>query len=280
MPKGLLEQAMSADVLDQSWRRLKTEHTPWSFEVSRDQLQRHLLQHVIRCRDAVLEGEYRPQPLRQFPMQKPDGGQRILSAQYLQDKFVQRAILIVLEPRAEAIFHSDSYAYRPKRNVQSALVRVRERVKIGQHWLVDADIKKFFDSIPHKLLVADLKRFINDVKAMSLIAKWLKVGAHHSSLLASRRGISQGAILSPLFCNLYLNRFDQSLAKANIPFVRFADDFLLFAHSQEQAIKARDFADKQLQGMGLDLHPEKTQIIMSHPRYQFLGDRLPKAKGN
>jgi RNA-directed DNA polymerase len=275
MGSSLLEKAMAPKILDESWRRLRREHTPWSIHVSRDRLQQHLLLHIIECREQVLSGKYRPQPLRQFPMQKPDGKQRVLSALYLRDKFVQRALLTVLEPRAEAIFHNDSFAYRPGRNVTMALGKVRERIRIGQTWLVDADIKKFFDSIPHKHLVRILKSFANDAKAMRLIDQWLTQGAHHRSLLSSRRGISQGAILSPLFCNLYLHQFDVALVRANIPFVRFADDFLLFSKTKQGALRSMRFADEQLGKLGLVLHPKKTRIARSGPSIKFLGESLP-----
>jgi group II intron reverse transcriptase/maturase len=214
-------------------------------------------------------------PLRQFALTKANGKQRVISAQYLQDKVIQRALLTVLEPRAEALFHDDSYAYRPKRGVAMALKKVQERVKIGQDWLVDADIAQFFDSIPHASLLKILKKFIADTATMQLIETYLKQGAHSSSLLGSRRGISQGAILSPLFCNVYLHEFDKALSDANIPFVRFADDFLLFANAKNKAEQEKHYAEKQLQKLGLTLHPEKTQIIRSHANVIFLGEPLP-----
>lgn len=275
MKQTLIQQAMSPDTLNLSWRRLKKEHTPWSPTINRGQLQNHLLKYILESRDCVLAGKYSPQSLRQFPLRKPDGRQRIISAQYLQDKLIQRAMLIVLEPRAEAIFHDDSYAYRPRRSVAMAMQKVRERIKIGQDWLVDADITQFFDNIPHKILLKILRNFIQDAEAMRLIEKWLKAGAHHSSLLRSRRGISQGAILSPLFCNLYLHEFDQALTKASIPFVRFADDFILFTSSREQAELAKEFAEKKLKKLGLALHPQKTRIERSNSSMVFLGERLP-----
>jgi len=271
----LIEQAMSPEVLDQAWRRLRREHTPWSVTISRQALDQHFLAHVLNCRQEVLTGQYRPQPLRQFSMEKSNGGQRIISAMYLRDKLVQRAMLIVLEPRAERIFHPDSYAYRPGRSVALALTRVRERVRVGQSWLVDADIRAFFDSIPHRQLLRRLKQFIRDAAAMRLIERWLAMGAHHTSLLRARRGISQGAILSPLFCNLYLHEFDCALASNNIPFVRFADDFLLFASHRSDAEKALAFAGRELERLGLQLHPEKTRVIRSSPKVCFLGEKLP-----
>ena len=272
---SLLEQAMSPDILNLSWKRLRGEHTPWSLKVSRDDLQKNLLKHLLDCRELVLSGKYKPAPLRQFPLTKPDGKQRIISAQYLQDKVIQRALLTVLEPRAEALFHEDSYAYRPQRSVALALKKVSERVKIGQDWLVDADIAQFFDSIPHSLLLKILKKFIADNQTMQLVELWLKQGVHSSSLLGSRCGISQGAILSPLFCNLYLHEFDTALADANIPFVRFADDFLLFATTQNKAESAKVYAQKQLSKLGLALHPDKTQVVRSSSKVIFLGEVLP-----
>lgn len=277
MKTSLLEQAMTPEALDRAWRRLKGEHTPWTPVVDREELQHHLLLYLLECRQEVLDGDYRPLPLRQFPMRKPDGRQRVLSAQYLKDKLVQRALLVVLEPRAERLFHDDSFAYRPYRNVSRAMEKVRERVRIGLDWLVDADIEKFFDSIPHRPLVRVLDEFVADTKAMKLIARWLNQGAHVRSLLSTPRGISQGAILSPLFCNLYLHRFDSALDKANIPFVRFADDFLLFAPTREGASKAHDFAESQLQRLGLVLHPTKTSLVRSSSKVVFLGEALPNA---
>ncbi len=272
---NILQRAMSAEVLDQTWRRLKKEHTPWSVKVTRDELQVHLFKHVLQCREQVLAGTYKPQPLRQFAMKKPDGKNRVLSAQYLVDKFVQRAILIVLEPKMEQLFHDDSYAYRPKRSVAMALLKVKERITIGQDWLVDADIKSFFDSIPLAPLTKTLKSFIDDKATLKLIEQWLMQGAHHQSFLATKRGISQGAILSPLFCNLYLHSLDRALSRANIPFVRFADDLLLFSSDQKKAEQAQQFLSLQLCKLGLILHPEKTQIVKSNPDVIFLGESLP-----
>jgi group II intron reverse transcriptase/maturase len=276
MTGPLLEQAMAPAILDRAWRKLKGEHTPWSPTVSREEAQHHLMRHMLECRQEVLDGAYRPQPLRQFTMRKPDGRQRVLTAQYLKDKLVQRALLTVLEPRAEKLFHDDSFAYRPHRNVAQALEKVRERVRIGLDWLVDADIESFFDSIPHRPLRRALERFIDDRSAMALIERWLDQGAHVRSLLSTPRGIAQGAILSPLFCNLYLHSYDMALDKAKIPFVRFADDFLCFAPNHDAAQRALDYARRELERLDLRLHPTKTQVVRSSRALAFLGEPLPQ----
>jgi len=156
-----------------------------------------------------------------------------------------------------------------------ALQKVRERVKIGQYWLVDADIKSFFDSIPLVQLTKILKQYIGDREILWLMEKWLAQGAHHHSFLAKKRGISQGAILSPLFCNLYLHTLDTALSKANIPFVRFADDLLLFSSEKQKAEQALKFLGKQLNKLDLTLHPQKTQVVRSHSGVIFLGEPLP-----
>ena len=276
MTSPLLEEAMSPKILDIAWRRLRNQHTPWSIDTDRDQLERHLMKHILKCRDDVLDGSYRPQPLRHFTMRKPDGRQRVLTAQYLRDKLVQRALLAVLEPRAEALFHEDSYAYRPHRGVATALNRTRERVRIGLDWLVDADIASFFDSIPHRPLRKQLKRFIDDAAAMRLIDQWLAHGLHRSSFFSRPRGIAQGAILSPLFCNLYLHQLDKALTARHIPFVRYADDFLLFAPTKAQAIQAMEYVKRVLDKLDLQLHPRKTQVVRSGPEVSFLGEKLPR----
>jgi len=277
MAQLLLEQSLSAKTLNQAWKKVKHQHTPWSATISRKELDWNLLQHILVMREAVLAGTYRPLPLRRYTLKKPDGKKRIISAQYLQDKLLQRAILQTLEPKAEQLFHEDSFGYRPNRGVYSAMQRVRERIKCGQYWLVDADITQFFDCIPHRYLSKILYKFIKDKACQRLFQLWLKQGTHHQSLLGIRRGISQGAVLSPLMCNLYLHQFDTQLAKNNIPFVRFADDFLLFCTSKAEAEEALDFATVQLNKLDLTIHPNKTRIVRSSPRIKFLGEGLPKS---
>lgn len=117
---------------------------------------------------------------------------------------------------------------------------------------------------------------MKDGDALTIIDKWLKQGVHSSSLFGTSRGISQGSILSPLFCNVYMTEFDQALADAHIPFVRFADDFLLFANDEDKANKALAFAGKKLNALGLELHPTKTRVVRSSRKVIFLGEPLPQ----
>ncbi len=242
----------------------------------RSEMERNLVMHLFELRDEVRGRRYRPAPLRQFPVPKGDGRLRILSALSLRDKVLQRAVLTVIEPIAEALFHHDSFGYRPGRNVDLALRRVQERVACGLHWLVDADIRSFFDRIPHRPLRKILKEQIPDREVLGLIDGWLAMGPSQASIFEIRRGIPQGAILSPILCNLYLHELDRALSGKNIPFVRYADDFLLFTPDQKTAEKALGFVADRLRDLGLELHPEKTRVIESGPAFSFLGRPLPR----
>jgi group II intron reverse transcriptase/maturase len=269
------QQLLSPATLDRAWREFASDHAVWELGLPRSEMERHLLLHLLRLIEDVRSGHYRPAPLRRFPVAKADGRQRVLSALCLRDKLLQKAAQIVLEPEAERLFHHDSFGYRPRRNCQQALARARERIACGLHWLVDADIRQFFDSIPIKPLRQRLKSFVADRELLALIDHWLDLGVSQASFLSTARGIAQGAILSPLFCNLYLHEFDQAMQDRKVPFVRYADDFLLFTTDEAAAAKALEYAGTVLRRLDLDLHPDKTRITASGPHVTFLGETLP-----
>jgi group II intron reverse transcriptase/maturase len=270
-----LARLLSPEVMDSAWRELASDRAVWELGMPRSEMERHLLLHMLKLIEDVRARRYRPAPLRRFPIAKPDGKQRVLSALCLRDKLMQKAAQIVLEPEAEAIFHHDSFGYRPRRNVQMALARARERIACGLCWLVDADIKSFFDSIPIKPLRQRLNRFVGDRELMALVDHWLDLGVSQASFLSTPRGIAQGAILSPLFCNLYLHEFDQAMHDRKVPFVRYADDFLLFAASEQDAVRAHEYAATVLRRLDLQLNPDKTRITQAGPHVTFLGETLP-----
>jgi len=271
----LLDQALSPTALNAAWKRLHLDKTVWRPGLPRWEMEKDLVLHLLELVDDLRSGRYRPAPLRQFTIKKGDGKQRVLSALSLRDKWIQRAVLSVLEPIGEQLFHNDSYGYRPRRNVEMAHRRACERIQCGLPWLVDADITKFFDNIPHRSLQKTLKQHIPDRNLIALIDLWLAEGASSLSFLGTRRGVAQGAVISPILCNFYLHELDVALARKNIPFVRFADDFLLFAPNEHRANEALKFVDQKLKTMGLELHPDKTRVVRSHRGLIFLGLPLP-----
>ncbi len=274
----LLERMLSPEILDRAWRRLRRDRTVWDVGLPREEMERQSLKHILRLVDDVRRGRYRPAGLRRFTVRKPSGGIRILSALTLRDKLLQTAAMIVLAPLAEREFHPDSYAYRPGRSVEMAFARACERIRCGLDWLVDADIRSFFDEIPHDKLRARLRRFVPDRDLRALMDQWLAVGYAQSSLFGRRRGIPQGAVLSPLWCNLYLTDLDRAWDRRNLAFVRYADDFLLFSPDRARAERALRWTAKRLARLGLELHGDKTRVTRTGPHVVFLGKTLPRRR--
>lgn len=271
----IVERLVNPDNLDQAWRHLRRDRAPWSPEVDGEALRRRLPLHLMNLVRDIEGGCYSPLPVRQFPVRKPDGGKRVLSLYYLRDKFAQRLMQQTLEPLAERRLHADSFGYRPRRGVCQALSVARERIATGRTWLVDADIEGFFDAVPHTILRRTLRRWIPDRDARNMIDAWLAMGPYVRGFMGPRRGLLQGAVLSPLLCNIYLDRMDRIWASANIPFVRFADDFLLFAANREQALEALEMTRRRLAKLGLSLHPRKTRVAHVEKGIRFLGQTLP-----
>lgn len=270
----LMVRMLDAENVNRAWRHLRRDRAPWSPEVDGDLLRRHLPLHLLALTRDLESGRYRPLSVRQYAVRKPDGGRRILSMYYLCDKFAQRLAQQALEPIVESGLHADSFGYRPRRGVREALARARERIATGRTWLVDADIEHFFDAVPHARLRRILRPWVKDRAVRRLIDQWLAMGPYTLGFLGKRRGLLQGAVLSPMLCNLYLDRMDCAWARANIPFVRFADDFLLFASQRAQAEAALEFTRVHLARLGLALHPRKTRVAHVREGVRFLGQPL------
>lgn len=274
----LLQLAASPEILNLAWKRLKNDNSVWSNGISRREMEKNLIQHILQLSRELSQGIYTPDPIRMFPVLKGDGKKRIISALTLRDKLAQRAVLSVLTPIAENLFHHDSFGYRPKRSIDMVMSRIREHIRCDYYWIVDADIKSFFDNIPHKKLKANLKKIIPDKELLQLIIKWLDVGTPRTGILSKRRGIPQGGVISPLLCNIYLTTFDNYLTSNNLPFVRFADDFMIFTPTRQAANFAMGCVEKGLKRLELELNTLKTRIVRCSPKVIFVGRKLPRVK--
>lgn len=274
----LLEKAASPQVLNDAWKRSRKDNAVWEPGLSRKEMERNLGYHLLRLSDDLRSDSYIPNPVRFFPVNKGNGKQRIISALTLRDKVAQRAVLNVIEPIGERFFHHDSFGSRPGRNIGMAVAKVREYALCGLTWIVDADIQSYFDNIPHKPLIKILQGIISDKELICLIRRWMDVGAVRRGFLAAAKGIPQGAVLSPFLCNIYLTSWDNEMAARNFPFVRYVDDFLVFAKSEEGANQAHEYVEKILNRLGLNLNPDKTRVVKCGPRVRFLGRKLPKIK--
>ena len=272
----ILEKATSPEVMNLAWRRHRNDKADWAPDLPKSEMATNVVYHLLRLAEELRSGAYRPHPVRFFTVNKGDGKKRVISAVTLRDKVAQRAVLTVLTPLGEKYFHHCSYAYRPGRNIDMAVAKAREYVFCGMPWLVDADIKKYFDNISHPLLLKKLRDWIGDKKTVALVRRWLDAGIPRKGFLSASRGIPQGGVVSPWLCNVYLTDFDRQVAGVNLPMVRFADDFLVFARSRDDGRKALEYIKKSLAKLELEVHPDKTRVVESGPGVVFLGRKMPR----
>jgi RNA-directed DNA polymerase len=230
--------------------------------------------NVAKLTAALHAGSYEPQAIRRVYIPKPASSeQRPLGIPTIRDRVVQGALRHVLEPIFEKEFAAHSYGFRPERGCKDALRRVDELLKAGYVYVVDADLKNYFDTIPHDRLLHRLRERIADGRVLGLIQSFLKAG-----ILDGLRewepdaGAPQGAVLSPLLSNIYLNPLDQQMAAQGFAMVRYADDFVILCRSQAEAEQALALVRHWCQAAGLVLHPTKTRIVdVRQEGFDFLG---------
>lgn len=277
----LLHQALQQNNLLAAWKRVRENKGAAGVDgITIDAFEHRLLSRLYALREAVLNNHYLPQPLRELHIPKPDGGERRLAIPAVADRLLQTTVAHSLSPLLELEFEAHSFAYRPGRSVPMAVAQVMALRDQGYQWVVDADIRGFFDQINHKLLIEQLRHTLPDQSLLPLIDQWLNAVVHpeegHPYLLT--RGVPQGSPLSPLLSNLYLDPLDEALIAAGYPAVRYADDFLILCRDHASATAALAFTHEALARLHLDIQTEKTRITSFSEGFQFLGVAFQQAR--
>jgi len=275
---SLMDKVHAKRTLEASWRRVRAN--AGAAGVDGESVKRFAAnaeRYLEELSTALREGRYQPQGVRRVYLPKPGGGQRPLGIPVVKDRIVQGALKLVLEPIFEREFCAWSYGFRPGRGAKDALREVDGLLKGGATWVVDADLKSYFDTIPHDRLMDRVRSRVRDGRVLKLIESYLKQEIMDGTQRwTPMQGSPQGAVLSPLLANLYLHEMDVELGE-RFRLVRYADDFVVLCTSEAEAQSALEAVQAWTQQNGLTLHPEKTHVGDARQPgqgFDFLGYRF------
>ena len=305
---ALYDRIYRRDVLRAGWQKVRAN----GGAAGVDGVSIEAIEKAAGGVEAIIEGlhqelktkSYQPKAVWRVYIEKPDGGKRPLGIPTVRDRVVQAACVLVLEPIFEVDFEECSYGFRPQRNAHQALAEIRGHIQRGYQAVYDADLKGYFDSIPHERLMACVRMRIADRSVLKLIMMWLKAAVVEPSKSKggggaqwgrrNRQGTPQGGVISPLLSNLYLHWFDKVFHRssgpanwANAKLVRYADDFVVLARYQGKPLN--EWIEAKIEGwLGLEINRAKTRVIelgRTGQRLNFLGylfryDRDRRGKGH
>lgn len=272
--ESIIEEFLAPSNFQRAWQKVKSKQGSAGLDgETLENFSQDLNANLFNLRESVLNSTYQPLPYKQTLIPKSKGSCRELRIPSVRDRIVQQALLNVLGPILENQFSSASFAYRPNLSYLDAVKAVARWRDLGFCWVMDADIVQYFNNIDHQILLQKIREFIDLSGFLWLIKSWLTAGVvtDQRQLIKIDMGIPQGAVISPLLANLYLNEFDYSFATSEVKLVRYADDFVLLGRSREQISQAGDQVKQILAALKLSLHSEKTQITNFERGFRFLG---------
>jgi len=282
---ALLETALCRDNLMEAYRRVVRNKGAAGIDgMNVDQLWPYCQAHWASIRQQLLQGTYRPSPVRQVLIPKAGGGRRVLGIPTVLDRLIQQALVQVLTPIFDPMFSSESYGFRPGRSAHGAVTRAREHVAAGHRWAVDVDLAQFFDRVNHDVLMSRLARRIEDKRVLGLIRAYLQAGVMAGGITSPRReGTPQGGPLSPLLSNVLLDELDQELEQRGHRFVRYADDVTVYVRSREAGARVLASLERFLwQRLRLVVNRDKSAVDRPWKRtllgYTMTAHRQPKLR--
>jgi len=273
---SLIDKVASVKALRAAFERVKRNRGAAGVDhVTVEMFAARLDENLDKLSRSLVEGTYQPQAIRRRWIPKAGSKEkRPLGIPTVRDRVVQTALRNVLEPIFERDFSEGSYGFRPGRGCHEALRRVEELLGAGRTWVVDADLRSFFDTMSHEALLEWVRQKVADGKVLSLIEAFL--GQEVMDGLEGwepEEGTPQGAVISPLLSNIYLDPLDHRMAEKDVQMIRYADDFVILCRSEEEARRALREVQEWAALVGLSLHPEKTRIVDATQRggFDFLG---------
>lgn len=260
---GLLEKIIDRNNLNQAFKKVKSNKGSYGIDGMKvDELLQYLKENGNSLRQSILEGNYKPNPVRRVEIPKQDGKKRPLGIPTAVDRVIQQAIAQVLSPIFEEKFSDNSYGFRPNKSAHQAILKCKEYMDNGYKWAVDIDLEKYFDTVNHDKLIGLVYKEIRDIRVISLIRKYLQAGVMINGVVNStEKGVPQGGNLSPLLSNIMLNELDTELEKRELNFCRYADDCNIYVKSKKSAERVMksitEFIEKDLK---LKVNKEKSKV--------------------
>jgi RNA-directed DNA polymerase len=280
---SLMDKVYAPATLRQAFAKVKANRGAAGVDhVSVEEFERHLDENLEKLSRSLQSNSFRPQAIRRHWIAKLGSQEkRPLGIPTVRDRVVQTALRMVLEPIFERDFAAHSYGFRPHRGCKDALQRVDSLLKQGYHWVVDADLKSYFDTIPHSPLLERVEEKVVDGRVLELLQTFLTARVMETAEgWVPEGGTPQGAVVSPLLSNIYLNPLDHQMAAQGYEMVRYADDFVILCPTEEQAQQALVQVQQWTEQVGLQLHPVKTRVVdATHPGgFDFLGYHFERRK--
>src|ERR1700751_3569966 len=269
----LMEEVCGRENCQQALRGVKANKgSPGIDGMKVSELPGYLKQHWPAIREQLWSGTYQPQPVRRVEIAKPDGGMRKLGIPTVLDRFIQQAVMQVLQRRWDPTFSQYSYGFRPRRSAHHAVAQAQRYIAQGYEWVIDLDLEKFFDRVNHDKLMGQIAKCVEDKRLLKLIRAFLNAGVMENGLVSpSVEGTPQGGPLSPLLSNLVLDELDRELERRGHRFVRYADDCNIYVRSERAGQRVMESISRFItQKLKLKVNEAKSAVARPQER-KFLG---------
>ena len=279
---SLIDKVFSRKNLELAWEKVKQNRGSAGIdEVTIAEFEKFREDYLDLLHRRLREGTYRPKAVKRVEIPKPDGGIRKLGIPAVMDRVCQQALVQRMEPILEPGFADCSFGYRKGRSPHDAMRKVWRELSAGNFWIMDADLRQFFDTIDQEKLIDLIAEKISDGRVLQLVRDTLRSGVMEGRYWRpTLTGVPQGGVASPLWSNIFLTPFDRAMTKAGFRLTRWADDFVVVCRTKKEAEQALAFAERFLRDeLGVQLNAQKTRVVHISHGFEFLGYKVKKGRG-